>query len=48
MSEKKLTVINWGACDITVFDNFLGGETVIYVNFARYSVIEPRDGDKNP
>ena len=38
VSEKKLTVINWGAYDITVFDNFLGGETVIYVNFARYSV----------
>ena len=29
VSEKKLTVINWGAYNITVFDNFLGGQTVI-------------------
>ena len=31
-----------------VFHNFLGGESVIYVNFARYSVAKPRDGDENP
>ena len=32
----------------TVFDYFLGGETVIYVNFARYSMIKLHDGDKSP
>ena len=30
-----------------VFDNFLGGETVILVYFGKYSVIQPHDGDKN-
>ena len=36
--------------DITVFsfENFLGGEMEIYVNFAYYSVIELRDGDEIP
>ena len=32
----------------TVFDKILDSETVIQVNFAQYSVIRPRDGDKIP
>ena len=30
-----------------VFENFLGGETVILVNLAQYMVIQPRYGDEN-
>ena len=41
----------WGRRAIlpyTVFDYILGGETVIYVTFARHSVIKPHGGDENP
>ena len=39
----------WGRAILryAVFDKLLGSEMVIQVNFARYSVIKPRDGDKN-
>ena len=39
-----------GAYEITVIGiwQFLGGETVIEVNVALYSVIQPRDGDEIP
>ena len=30
----------------TVFDNFLGDDTVVWVNFARHSVIKPRHGEE--
>ena len=45
MSNDPLQV----TCDITVYGiwQFLGDETVIKVNCARYSVIKPRDGDEN-
>ena len=36
-----------GAYNSTVFDDFSGDETVIYVNFAQYSVIKPPDGEEN-
>ena len=32
----------------SVANNFWGGETMIYINYARYSVINPRDGYQNP
>ena len=32
----------------SVFGNSLAGETVIHVNFARYSVNEAHNGDENP
>ena len=39
----ELTILQY-----LVFDIFFGGEMIIQVNFARYSVIKPCDGDEIP
>ena len=58
MQELAPMSLQWGGCDITVFDNFSGDETLIRVNFARYDqrfyclenlcIIKHRHGDENP